>query len=194
LFNNYHELSVEELAAILRLPLYGPGAVPDGFAPKDFWIAITGRTNYSSKGAKASGIHNPYLRYTQKGLAYTLFGRGDSTGVATQRELFFMYSMAQNKAINVVAFAADYLGRVGRADSGGISVGVMITQISEYLGYQAVLLEDTPIAGKTKIDMSTLISQGMIVVAPTYYYVLIHKRFIIALPDPDRVVITDCAN
>lgn len=105
-----------------------------------------------------------------------------------------MYSMVQNKAISVAAFAADYLGRVGRADSGGISVGGMITQIAEHFGYQAVLLEDTPIAGHTKIDMSALISQGMIDVAPTYYYVLIHKRFIIALPDPDRVAIIDCAN
>ncbi|KAI5430991.1 hypothetical protein KIW84_035223 [Lathyrus oleraceus] len=83
LFNNYHELSVEELAAILRLPLNRPGAVPDGFSPKDLWITITGRTNYSSKGAKASGIQNPCSRYAQKGLAYTMFGRGDSTGVAT---------------------------------------------------------------------------------------------------------------
>jgi hypothetical protein len=90
-------------------------------------------------------------------LAYTLFERGDSKGVATQRELFFVYSMVQNKAINVAAFVADYLGRVGRADSGGISVGGMITQIAEHFGYQTVLLEDTPIAGKTKIDMSALI-------------------------------------
>ena len=63
MINNYHELSVEELAGILRLPLYGPGAVPDGFSPKDFWIAITGRTDYTSKGAKASGIQNPCFRY-----------------------------------------------------------------------------------------------------------------------------------
>lgn len=70
----------------------------------------------------------------------------------------------------------------------------MITQIAEHFGYQAVLLEDTPITCKTKIDMSTLIQQGMIVVAPTYYSVLIHKRSIITLLDPDRVSITDCAN
>jgi hypothetical protein len=150
--------------------------------------------DYSSKGAKASGIQNPCFRYAQKGLAYTLFGRGDSTGVATQRELFFMYSMAQTKTINVAAFAADFLGRVGRANSGGISVGGMITQIALHFGYQAILLEDTPIVGNTKIDMSALIAQGMIAVAPTYYSVLIHKRFIIALPDPDRVAITDGAN
>jgi hypothetical protein len=78
-----------------------------------------------------------------------------------------MYLMAQNKAINVAAFAADYMGRVGRADSEGISVGGMLTQIAEHFGYQVVLLEDTPIAGNTKIDMSALISQGMIVVAIT---------------------------
>lgn len=50
----------------------------------------------------------------------------------------------------------------------------MITQIAEHFWYQEVLLEDTPVAGKTKIDMSALIQQGMIFVAPTYYSVLIH--------------------
>lgn len=194
LFNNYHELSVKELVSILRLPLNRPGGVPDGFSPKDFWIAITRRMDYSIKGAKASGIQNLCFRYAQKGLAYTLFGRGDNTGVTTQRDLFFMYSMAQNKTINVAVFAADYLGRVGRANSDGISMGGMITQIALHFGYQAVLLEDTPIAGNTKIDMSALIAQGMIAVAPTHYSVLIHKRFINALPYPDRVAITDCAN
>lgn len=33
IFNNYHELSIKELVGILRLPLYGPDAVPEGFAP-----------------------------------------------------------------------------------------------------------------------------------------------------------------
>lgn len=70
----------------------------------------------------------------------------------------------------------------------------MITQIAKHFGYHAMLLEDTPVPSKTKIDMVALIQQGMISVAPTYYSVLIHKRFIIALPDPDRVSITDSAN
>lgn len=63
LFNSYHELFVEELAGILRLPLYGPSAVPDGFSSKDLWIAITGRIDYTSKGTKASGIQNLCFRY-----------------------------------------------------------------------------------------------------------------------------------
>lgn len=63
LFNNYHELSVEELAGILRLPLYGPGAIPNGFSPKDLWTSITGITDYTSKGAKSSDVQNPCFRY-----------------------------------------------------------------------------------------------------------------------------------
>lgn len=127
IFNDYHELYVEELSSIIRLPLYGPGAVPEGFAPQDFRTAITGRTDYTSKGAKASYIQNPCFHYAQKGMTYTLFGWGGSTGVTTQLEFFFLYSMAQNQAINVASIAVDYLGRVGRSDSGGISVEGMIT-------------------------------------------------------------------
>lgn len=63
LFNNYHELFVEELAGILWLPLYIPGAVSDGFSQKDLWIAIMGRTDYTSKGAKSPDIQNPCFRY-----------------------------------------------------------------------------------------------------------------------------------
>lgn len=70
----------------------------------------------------------------------------------------------------------------------------MITQITEHFGYHVVLLEDTSVVGKAKIDMAALIQQGMIFVAPTYYSVLIHKWFIMDLLDPERVSITDCEN
>lgn len=102
--------------------------------------------------------------------------------------------MAHNQSINVATFATDYLGRVIRGDSSGISVGGMITQIAKHISYNTVLLDETPIAGKTKIDMSALIQQGMISISRDYYSVVIHKRFIIALPNPDRVSIFDCDN
>lgn len=72
-------------------------------------------------------IQNPCIRYAQKGLDFTLFGRGDSTGVATQRELFLIYSMLNREFFNVVAFATDFLRRVGRATTSGISVGGIVT-------------------------------------------------------------------
>ena len=41
LYNIDHQLTVEELGGILRLPIYGPGAIPDTFRAKSFWLGIT---------------------------------------------------------------------------------------------------------------------------------------------------------
>lgn len=70
----------------------------------------------------------------------------------------------------------------------------MITQIAEHFGYHAVFLDETHVAGMTKIDMSALIQQGMIYISRDYYSMVIHKRFNLALPNPDRVSISDCTN
>lgn len=67
--------------------------MPSGFAAGDFWSAITGLDEYIPNGDKGSWIQNPCFRYAQKRLAYTLFGRGDSTGVASKREFFFLHYM-----------------------------------------------------------------------------------------------------
>lgn len=194
LFNTNLELSVDELGSILKLPIVGPGTVPDTFAPAEFWTAITGNVEYISKGEKASGIHNPCFRYAQKALAYTMFGRGDSTDVTTQRELFFLYSMAAQTPINVAAFAVDYLGRVGRATSGNISVGGMITQIADHFRFGVVLAEAPQVPGKNKLDMAALIQQGMIEVKQDYYSLICQKSHVLALPAYDFISITNIAN
>lgn len=89
-------------------------------------------------------------------------------GVTTQRELLFLYAMTHNQSINIATFAVDYLGGVGREDSSGIYVGGMITQIAEHFGYHAILLEETPVAGKIKIDMAALIQHGIISITNDY--------------------------
>jgi hypothetical protein len=194
LFNTDMELSVDELGSILKLPIVGPRAVPDTFVPAEFWTAITGNTKYFSKWAKASDIHNPCFRYAQKALAYTMFGGEDSTGVATQRELFFLYSMASQTPINVAIFAANYLGRVGRATSGDISVGDMITQIADHFGFGAALADSPQVPGKNKLDMAALIQQGMIAVKQDYYSLIFQKVHVLALPAYDFINITNRAN
>ena len=123
MFNVNHKLTVEELGGIFRLPIYMPGVVSEDFPIKQFWEDISGFHKYIVVGAKASVIQNPCIRYAQKGLAYTMFSRGDNTGVATMRELFFLYAMLNNEFINATPFVADFLGKVGRATSGGIFVG-----------------------------------------------------------------------
>ncbi|KAI5425584.1 hypothetical protein KIW84_031409 [Lathyrus oleraceus] len=99
-FNQYHEFSIEDLGSILRLPIYWAKDVPDEFPVKQFWSDITGNPSYDSTISKPSGIQNPYFRYAQKGFSYTLFGKGNSTGVASQRELFFLYAIANNELVN----------------------------------------------------------------------------------------------
>lgn len=118
-------------------------------------------------------IQNPSFWYAQKGPVYTFLGRGDSIGAATQRELFFLHVMANNEIINVSEFIANYLGRVTHAPTRGISMGGMITQIAEHLGYDLNLSSDTPVAGKAKIDMESLIYQGMIAVTNNSYSLMI---------------------
>lgn len=194
LYNVDHELTVEQLSEILRLPLYGPRAVPDSFDAKTFWLAITRRSNYVAKGPKASGIHNPCFRYAQKVMAFTLFGRGDNTGVVTQRELFFLFSMANRVAMSVAPFVADFLGRVGRATQRRISLWDIITQIAHHFGYDPAALNKTPMAGKHKLDMNALVQQGMISQISDYYALMSSGQFIMALPDPARISIYNTDN
>lgn len=139
-------------------------------------------------------IQNPYFWHAQKGLTYTLFGRGDSTKVATERELFFLHAMENNVIINVAAFAVSYLGIVARAPTRGIFVGVMITQIAEHLEYGLNFSSDTPVAGKAKIDMESLIHQGMIVVTHNNYSLMSLGQFVLELPSPNIVRIIDRSN
>lgn len=133
MFNQEHELSVEELRHILQLPIYGPSGIPKEFDATSFWCSISDDPYYTAVGGKVSLIQNPCFRYAQKELAYTLLGRGDSTKVAIQRELFFLHFMVNNGIVNIVAFTTNYLGKVSREATRDISVGGMIIQIIKFL-------------------------------------------------------------
>ena len=56
--------------------------------------------------------------------------------------------MANATPVNVDAFAANHLRKVGRATSGDISVGSMITQIAIYFGYNLVEMNHAPVTSK----------------------------------------------
>ena len=193
MFGNQHKLTVEEVGAALKLPSSGPGAPPETFPAAEFWEAITGKAGYNPSSAKASGIHNPCFRYAQKGLAFTLFGRGDSTGVCAKRELFLLHSMLEVGRVNVAAFAANHLKQVGHAANGDISVGGMVTQLADYLNYSQLLIEEPSLPGK-KIDMTTLVNQRMIVVQPGYYSLVIHEQHILSLSAPHCISVANRGN
>jgi len=193
LFQMEHRLMLEELGAILGIPVDGPGKLPSDFKPDRFWTKITG-TEYIAKDAKASQIHNPCFRYVQKCLAYSMFGRGDSQGVISQTELFFMSSMISETPVNVAAFVAAHLSKVGKAVSGDICVGGIITQIATFLGYDPVEQQHAPVAGMTKLDILALINQLVIQMNGTNYEYKVGKTVIMNLPNPERTSTIDEAN
>jgi len=108
--------------------------------------------------------------------------------------LFFLYNMEAQTPINVAAFAADHLGRVGRATSGDISVGGMITQIADHFEFDVALAEAPQVPGNNNLDMAALIQQGMIEVKQDYYSLVCQKVHLVDLPAYDFISITNKAN
>lgn len=49
-------------------------------------------------------------------------------------------------------------------------------------------------SGKNKLDMNALVQQGMISQISDYYALMSSRQFIMALPDPARISISDTAN
>jgi hypothetical protein len=48
---------------------------PEDYNPTSFWKHITSLRQYVSRSKKASNIHNPVLRYLQRVMACTIWGR-----------------------------------------------------------------------------------------------------------------------
>lgn len=98
-----------------------------------------------------------------------------------------MYCMINNDIVNVTTFAAYYLGKVARAATRGISVGGLITQIAKHLRKVFNLEEDYLVEGKDKIDMDSLVHQGMIFVHSNTYTTMIQNKVILDFPNPRKV-------
>ena len=61
---------------------------------------------------------------------------------------------------------------------------------SQVFFYDPTVLNEAPIAGMTKLDMSALVNQGMIQIQGKHFGVISQKRVILTLPDPSRIVIS----
>lgn len=75
LFNQNHELSVEDLGHILRFPFYGAEDVPSEFHIKKFLANIIGNRFYTAIGEKAPTIQNPCFCYAQMALVTPCLAR-----------------------------------------------------------------------------------------------------------------------
>ena len=71
---------------------WDPSLKPDNYDPAAFWTRITGVSNYVPRANKASNIHNPVLRYLQRVMACTIWGRTELGNTRTD-ELFMLWAM-----------------------------------------------------------------------------------------------------
>jgi len=100
-----------------------------------FWERITGLGQYNSRSNKANNIHNLVLRYLQRAMACTVWGRKE-VGATRTDELFMLWAMLSNNPVNTCYYLLDYLASVGaKSDSRvEIMVGGIITFIARKFG------------------------------------------------------------
>jgi len=160
--------------------------------PVAFWKRITGLDRYNVCSNKASGIHNLVLRYIQRVMACTIWGRKE-VGPTRTDELFMLWAMLNNRPVNTCYYLLDYLSFVAKKkpdDKSEILVGGIITFIARRFGVG----EERGINGIEEnniIDIETLVR--MFFVRPygpahalTYELRTNRDQSLIILPNPAR--------
>jgi len=72
---------------------------PEDYNPITFWKSITSLHQYNSRSNKASNIHNSVLRYLQRAMACTIWGRKE-VGTTRKDKLFMLWAMLKNSPVN----------------------------------------------------------------------------------------------
>jgi len=108
LLNVDYEMSFDALCS--KLGLANAGYIHDSwdqtlrpadYDPVVFWKSITGLNQYNSRSNMASNIHNPVLRYHQRVMACTIWGRKE-VGMMRTNELFMLWAMLYNHLLTFV--------------------------------------------------------------------------------------------
>lgn len=68
-------------------------------------------------------IQNSAIRFFHMILAYTLFGKSESSTIVSRDELFIMFCVFQSRPFNVAAFMLANLDRISRATHCPILIG-----------------------------------------------------------------------
>jgi len=143
LLNVDYEMSLEAFCSELGLANAGyihdswdQTLRPADYNPVAFWKSITGLNQYNSRSNKASNIHNPMLRYLQRVMTCTIWGRKE-VGMMRIDELFMLWAMLYNHPVNICYYLLDYLVSIAKKkldDKGDIVVGGIITFIARKFG------------------------------------------------------------
>jgi len=117
LHNTNYTLVLAELNAIFGFLSGGERRYPRIFNEHAFWCRLSTASQFVSPDSKESYIHHPCFRYAHRLLTHTLFARGDSTIVVRKSKLLFMWSMVNDFHLDLGAWLACQLTKVGKASS-----------------------------------------------------------------------------
>lgn len=111
------------------------------------WIRISEETLTEPSTIHSIQIHNPAIFYFHMILAYTLFGKPESSTIVSRDELFIMLCVFQSRLVNVVTFMLGNLDRIANATHGPILIGGHVIMISIALTLRTALSRLTPLGG-----------------------------------------------
>ena len=154
------------------------------------WQQLTRDLATGTSGNKSSHIHNPAIRYFQKVMAHTIFGRGESTRNVNSKELFFIDSVFQARRIHTTAFMLANMQATAKAAKGAIVIGGLITSLALALGLESELANLVPLEDGTPLNLHSCLHQNFVQVkGQTQFYLMIRNELVrsIVLPNKERI-------
>uniref|UniRef100_A0A803MRY6 Arabidopsis retrotransposon Orf1 C-terminal domain-containing protein n=1 Tax=Chenopodium quinoa TaxID=63459 RepID=A0A803MRY6_CHEQI len=155
LYNEEHTWTLTKFNEVLGLPNEGPRLTSKYWYADPIWRTLTDDREYDSNNSPGNHIRHPALRYVQRLLSCTVFGRYEG-GKARKDELFMLDRMLHGQPINTGAFLIKQMRDLANktTTSGAIVLGGLITPIALYLGHKERLVTEESIGGVDALDIS----------------------------------------
>uniref|UniRef100_A0A803MFB6 Arabidopsis retrotransposon Orf1 C-terminal domain-containing protein n=1 Tax=Chenopodium quinoa TaxID=63459 RepID=A0A803MFB6_CHEQI len=164
LYNEEHTWTLTKFNEVLGLPNEGPRLTSKYWSADPIWRTLTDDREYDSNNSPGNHIRHPALRYVQRLLSCTVFGRYEG-GKARKDELFMLDRMLHGQPINTGAFLIKQMRDLANktTTSGAIVLGGLITPIALYLGHKERLVTEESIGGVDALDISACALMNWIV-------------------------------
>uniref|UniRef100_A0A803MXX0 Arabidopsis retrotransposon Orf1 C-terminal domain-containing protein n=1 Tax=Chenopodium quinoa TaxID=63459 RepID=A0A803MXX0_CHEQI len=163
LYNEEHTWTLARFNEVLGLPPGGLRLTPLRWSTDPVWKLLTGESTYDSKMSPTNHIRHPALRYVQRLLANTVFGRQEGSK-ARKDELFMIYQMLHAQPTDTGAFLIKQMKELANTTTkkGAIVLGGLITPIALHLGHKERLMKEESIEGTDCIDIPACSLMGWI--------------------------------
>ena len=97
-------------------------------------FGMTSRISYDPRVTKGSAIRDPVLRYLHRLITATISGRRESTGVVTQRDLFYLHCFRTRRIPHLGYGFALYMDTMAKKKKGALCGAPYITRLARGLG------------------------------------------------------------